>query len=63
MEIGNLVTWRGRAFYLRGIEPMSVPERHALLDDVETGERVTAPLHEVRDGPPDKDNRGLTEHH
>ena len=53
MEIGDLVTWNGRAYYLRGLEPMSVPERRAQLEDVLTGERVTAPVDEVEEGPPD----------
>ena len=57
MEIGDLVTWNGRAYYLRGLEPMSVPERRVQLEDAETGELVTAPLAEVdpsaRPGPPE----------
>ena len=47
MEIGDLVIYRGRTCYLRGLEPMSVPERRAELEDPETGEVVFVPLAEV----------------
>ena len=47
MEIGDHVTWNGRLWVLRGLEPMSVPERHAHLEDPVTGERARAPLSEV----------------
>ncbi len=47
MEIGDPVIWNGRAWVLRGLEPMSVPQRHAHLEDPVTGERVRAPLAEV----------------
>lgn len=63
MEIGDLVTWRVRAYYLRGIEPMSVPDRKAHLEDARTGERVTAPLRELHEGPPDGDDRRFSRDH
>ena len=47
MEIGDLVTYLDRAYVLRGLEPMSVPDRRAELEDPETGELVMAPLAEV----------------
>jgi hypothetical protein len=47
MEIGDLVTYKGRAYVLRGLEPMSVPNRRAELEDPETGEVVVVPLAEV----------------
>ena len=47
MEIGDHVTWNGKTWVLRGLEPMSVPERHAHLEDTVTGERARAPLAEV----------------
>lgn len=47
MKIGDLVTYEGRSYVLRGLEPMSVPDRRAELEDVETGERIVAPLTEV----------------
>jgi hypothetical protein len=47
VEIGDLVTYRGKAYVLRGLEPMSVPDRRAELEDPETGEAVVVPLAEV----------------
>ena len=47
MKIGDLVTYQGRSYVLRGIEPMSVPNRRAELEDPESGEVVVAPLAEV----------------
>src|SRR2546421_153009 len=47
MKIGDLVTYEGRSYVLRGLEPMSVPNRRAELEDVATGERIVVPLDEV----------------
>ncbi|MDX6407749.1 MAG: hypothetical protein QOE13_820 [Gaiellaceae bacterium] len=47
MKIGDLVTYQGRAYVLRGLEPMSVPNRRVELEDAETGEVVVVPLAEV----------------
>ena len=47
MEIGELVTYQGHAYVLRGLDPMGVPDRTAELEDPETGERVSVPLAEV----------------
>jgi hypothetical protein len=47
VEIGDLVTYQGRAYVLRGLDPMSVPDRRAELEDPETGELVFVPLAEV----------------
>jgi hypothetical protein len=47
MKIGDLVTYQGRAYVLRGLEPMSVPDRRVELEDPETGEVVVVPLAEV----------------
>lgn len=47
MNIGDHVTWNGRTWILRGLQPMSVPERHADLEDPVTGEHVHPPLAEV----------------
>jgi len=47
MEIGDLVTYQGRAYVLRGLEPMSMPKRRAELEDPESGEVVVVPLAEV----------------
>ncbi len=47
MKIGDLVTYQGRAYVLRGLEPMSVPNRRVELEDPESGEVIVAPLAEV----------------
>ena len=47
MEIGDLVTYQDRAYVLRGLEPMSVPNRRVELEDSETGEVIVVPLAEV----------------
>jgi len=52
MNIGDLVLYLGRLYYLRGLDPMSVPDRRAILEDAETGEEVTAPVAELESPPP-----------
>jgi hypothetical protein len=47
MEIGDLVTYRERAYVLRGLDPMGVPDRRVELENPETGEQVSAPMDEV----------------
>jgi hypothetical protein len=47
MKIGDLVTYQRRIYVLRGLEPMSVPNRRAELEDAESGEGVVVPLAEV----------------
>jgi hypothetical protein len=47
MEIGELVTYQGRAYVLRGLDPMGVPDRRAELEDPETGEQISVPLVDV----------------
>jgi hypothetical protein len=47
MKIGDLVLYLGRAHYVRGFEPMSLPDRRVLLEDAETGERVNVPAEEL----------------
>jgi hypothetical protein len=51
MKIGDLVLYQGRHYYLRGLDPMSVPNRQAFLEDALTGEELTAPVEEIRPGP------------
>jgi hypothetical protein len=43
MEIGNVFHYGGRTYVLLGMEPMSVPDRKAELQDTETGEIVSVP--------------------
>jgi hypothetical protein len=47
MNIGDLVLHQGRPYYLRGLDPMSVPDRRAILEDAETGEQVSVPVDEI----------------
>lgn len=47
MEIGDSVTFEGRVYVLRGIEPMSVDDRRVMLADPATGEVVLAPVEAV----------------
>ena len=51
MNIGDLVLFQGRTFYLRGLDPMSVPDRRAILEDAETGQELQVPLAEVEPRP------------
>ena len=51
MQIGDLVTYDGAVYVLRGLDPMSVPDRRAELEDPATGERVRVPLSEVEEAP------------
>jgi hypothetical protein len=50
MAIGDHVLYLGRRYKLLGIDPMSVTDRRADLEDLETGEHVRAPLDEVEPG-------------
>ena len=52
MKIGELVLYEGRRYYLRGLDPMSVPDRQAFLEDAMTGEARAVPLDELGPEPP-----------
>ena len=58
MKIGDLVLHEGQRYYLRGLDPMSVPNRQAFLEDASTGEACTAPVDEIEVVPP-PDGRSL----
>ena len=47
----DLVTYDGAVYVLRGLDPMSVPDRLAELEDPATGERVRVPLSDVEESP------------
>jgi hypothetical protein len=49
MKIGDLVLYQGRACYLRGLDPMGVPDRRMILEDAETGEELTVPAADVEE--------------
>jgi len=51
MRIGDLVTYHGTQYVLRGLDPMSVPDRQAELEDPATGERLRVPLSDVEESP------------
>jgi hypothetical protein len=53
MRLGDLVLYEGRPYYLRGLDPMGVPDRQAFLEDAFTGEERTAPLSEVEPEEPE----------
>ena len=53
MRIGDPVTYHGRALTLRGIDPMSVPERRAEVEDPHTGERFTVAFDELEEALPE----------
>ena len=52
MKIGDLVLYLGRHYYLRGLDPMSVPDRQAILEDALTGEACMVPVDEIKPLPP-----------
>ena len=54
MNIGDLVLHQGQRYYLRGLDPMSVPDRQAFLEDALTGEATMVPVDEVEPLPPDE---------
>ena len=54
MKIGDLVFHDGRRYYLRGFDPMSVPDRQVFLEDAVTGETVVAPMEEIEPDRPDQ---------
>jgi len=47
MRIGDPITWQGRQYVLRGLDPMGISDRRAELEDVETGERIRVPVSEL----------------
>ena len=49
MEIGDLVIYDGKSYVLRGLEPMSVPDRRAEVVNAETGDAVFVPLADLAD--------------
>jgi hypothetical protein len=51
MEIGTFVIYHGETYVLRGLDPMSVPDRLAILEHALTGERHEVPFAEVEPAP------------
>ena len=44
MEIGGVVTYRGRPWYVRGFDPHGVTPQYVYLEDARTGGRRTMPV-------------------
>jgi hypothetical protein len=49
MRIGETVLYEDQEFILRGVDPMSVENRKAELEDPRTGEILRVPLDEVKE--------------
>ena len=47
VNIGDQVLYEGRIYVLRGLDPMSVPDRTVLLEDALEGGLIRAPLRDV----------------
>jgi hypothetical protein len=41
MDLGDIVTYGGRRFYVRGVDPVGVHPRYLYLEDVRTGKTVS----------------------
>ena len=52
MNIGEIVLYDGRRYYLRGLDPMGVPQRQAFLEDASSGEARAVPADELELQPP-----------
>jgi hypothetical protein len=51
MKIGDNVIYRGRLVRLLGHEPMSVPDRRASVEDLETGDLLEVAYDELEEVP------------
>jgi hypothetical protein len=49
MRIGDPVIYQEKSYVLRGLDPMSVPDRLADIEDAETGEVIRVPFSELLD--------------
>ena len=49
MRIGDPVTYQGRRYVLRGLDPMGIPDRLADIEDAETGKVIRVPFSELAD--------------
>ena len=52
MRIGDQVIYHGTVLVLVGLEPMSVPERRAQVEDPASGERFDVAYDELEEMPP-----------
>jgi len=51
MKIGCDVIYKGKRYVLRGLEPMSVPDRRAEVEDPESGELFSLPVALIQESP------------
>jgi hypothetical protein len=51
MKLGDLVTYQGCVYVLRGLDPMGVPDRNVQLEDPASGKYISVPLDEVSERP------------
>jgi hypothetical protein len=49
MRIGDPVLYDGKLYVLRGVEPMSVDERKAEIEDPDTGKRLRVLWDEIEE--------------
>jgi hypothetical protein len=55
MNIGEIVLYEGRQYFLRGLDPMGVPQRQAFLEDALNGEARAVPIDDLElEPPPDR---------
>jgi hypothetical protein len=47
MRIGDPVTYHGRRYVLRGLDPMGIPDRLAEIEDIDTGEVIRVPVSDL----------------
>jgi hypothetical protein len=52
MRLGDQVIYHGRVLVLLGLDPMSVTDRRAEVEDPQTGERFAVPLDDLEPAPP-----------
>jgi hypothetical protein len=48
LNVGELVIFAGRRYWLRGSDPAGVEPRFAYLEDAKTGQVVQVPLDELK---------------
>ena len=61
MQLGDQVTYQGRRYVVRGLDPMGVPDRRVDLEDLETGEVLRVPISELAPAGIDRPDGGYTE--
>ena len=48
LHLGDSVTFRGCAYFVRGMTPMGAKSRRVQLEDAETGEHIEACIDDVQ---------------